>query len=103
MAKTSKKTKSQAPHTAYADHSEDLTRLKRIRGQIEGVERMIQDGRYCLDIVHQMRSVMAALKSVEGLVMERHVRHCVKDAIEAQDKKQTEAKINELLVLFNKR
>lgn len=86
-----------------ADHREDLVRLKRIRGQLEGVERMIEEGRYCLDIVHQMRSIMAAVKSAEGLVMERHVRHCVREAIEARDARRSEEKINELLNLFNKR
>lgn len=105
MAKSTKKTAvrdgdDRGPH---ADHTEDLVRLKRIRGQIEGIERMIEGGRYCTDIVNQIRSVMAALKSVEGLVLERHVRHCVKDAIEARNERQTEAKIEELLTLFNKR
>lgn len=88
---------------AGANHTEDLVRLKRIRGQIEGVERMIEAGRYCVDIVNQMRSIMAALRSAEGLVMERHIRHCVKDAVSASDKRLTEQKINELLTLFNKR
>ena len=90
--------------TAHAtDHSEDLSRLKRIVGQIEGVERMIVEGRYCMDIVNQMRSIQAALKSTEMLIMERHVRHCVKDAIDANDTRLTEQKINELLTLFQKR
>lgn len=86
-----------------ADHSKDLIRFRRIRGQIEGIERMIEEGRYCIDIVTQIRSVIAALKSAEGVVMERHVRHCVKDAIEASNPRQTEEKISELLTLFQKR
>lgn len=86
-----------------ADHREDLIRLKRIRGQLEGIERMIEEGRYCLDIVHQIRSITAALKSAEGLVMERHIRHCVREAIEARDPRLSEVKIEELLNLFNKR
>lgn len=101
MAKKVKMKKQvQGPH---ADHSEDLVRLRRIRGQIEGVERMIEEGRYCIDIVNQIRSIMAALRSAEGLVMGRHVRHCVKDAINANDTRLTEQKINELLTLFQKR
>jgi CsoR family transcriptional regulator, copper-sensing transcriptional repressor len=87
----------------HASHREDLVRLNRIRGQVEGVERMISEGRYCLDIVNQIRSVMAALKSVEGLVLERHVKHCVQDAIEAKNEQQVEDKISELLELFSKR
>jgi CsoR family transcriptional regulator, copper-sensing transcriptional repressor len=96
-------TKSKQNHNHHADHSEDLTRLRRIRGQIEGVERMIEEGRYCIDILHQTRSIMAALRSAEGLIMERHVRHCVKDAIEARDSRQSEQKINELMTIFQKR
>lgn len=64
---------------------------------------MIEEGRYCLDIVTQMRSIMAAIRSAEGLVMERHVRHCVKDAIESKDPRASEQKIDELLTLFQKR
>ena len=88
---------------AHADHSEQLERLKRIRGQIEGVERMINEGRYCIDIVNQMRSIGAALRSTETLLVEKHVRHCVKDAIEAKDTRQSEEKIAELLTLYSKR
>lgn len=84
-------------------HTEDLVRFRRIRGQIEGIERMIEDGRYCIDIVNQIRSVVAAIKSVEMLIMERHIRHCVNDAIEAKDTRLTKEKINELLTLFHKR
>lgn len=86
----------------HATHEEDLVRLKRIRGQIEGVERMISEGRYCLDIVNQIRSSMAALRSVENLVMERHVRHCVKDAIDTADRRLTESKVNELIELYRR-
>ncbi len=105
MSKSAKNTKISKPKelAPAADHREDLVRLRRIRGQLEGVERMIEDRRYCLDIVTQMRSIMAAIRSAEGLVMERHVRHCVKDAIDAKDARATEQKINELLTLFHKR
>ncbi len=89
-----------APHAA--DHSEQIGRLKRIRGQIEGVERMIQEGRYCIDIVTQMKAITAALKSTESLLVEKHVRHCVKDAIESKDPRQTHEKIKELMTLFNR-
>jgi CsoR family transcriptional regulator, copper-sensing transcriptional repressor len=92
--------KKKKPH---ADHSEALARFRRIRGQVEGVERMIADGRYCVDILNQTRSIMAALRSAEGLVMEGHVRHCVSDAVAARNRRLTEEKIGELLSLFQKR
>ncbi len=87
----------------HADHSEDLVRFRRIRGQIEGIEKMIEDGRYCIDVVNQIRSVTAAIKSVESVIVERHIRHCVKDAIDAKDSRGTDEKINELMNLFQKR
>jgi CsoR family transcriptional regulator, copper-sensing transcriptional repressor len=87
----------------HPSHQEELVRLKRIRGQIDGIERMIQDNRYCMDIVTQIRSILAALRSTEGLIMERHVRHCVKDAISSRDERVSEEKIQELLEVFQKR
>jgi CsoR family transcriptional regulator, copper-sensing transcriptional repressor len=84
-------------------HREELTRLKRIRGQIDGIERMINDNRYCMDIVTQIRSITAALRSTEGLIMERHIRHCVTDAISSRDERVSEQKISELLEVFQKR
>lgn len=96
--------KAKLPSTRpHPSHHEDLVRLRRIKGQIEGVERMIEENRYCMDIVGQIRSIMAALRSTEGLVMERHLRHCVTDAINAKDERVTEEKISELLTLFQKR
>lgn len=102
-SKATAKSAKQASPDKPADHSADLMRFRRIRGQIEGVERMIEENRYCVDIVHQIRSIQAALKSAEGLVLERQIRHCIHDAIEAQEPRRTEEKINELLTLFQKR
>lgn len=102
MAKSVKRVKKKND-TKPASHASDLVRLNRIGGQIEGVERMIADGRYCLDIVNQIQSISAALKSVEILIMERHLRHCVTDAIHSRNKKQTETKIAELVTLFKRR
>lgn len=64
---------------------------------------MVGDGRYCIDILNQMRAIMAALRSTEALILERHARHCIKDAIDAGDPRRTDEKINELLTLYQKR
>lgn len=87
----------------HADHSEQLTRLRRIKGQIEGVEKMVSEGRYCLDIVNQMRAITAALKSAESLIMGKHIRHCVKAAATSKNDSIIEEKILELIALFQKR
>ncbi len=86
-----------------ADHSVQLVRLKKIKGQVEGVEKMIVEGRYCIDIVNQIRSIIAALKSTESLIMEKHIRHCVKAAASSKNDGLVEEKILELITLFQKR
>jgi DNA-binding FrmR family transcriptional regulator len=83
----------------FPDHSEDLLRLRRIKGQIEGIERMVTDRRYCPDVMNQVQSVMSALGAVKNLMMERHLRHCVADALKANEPRVIEAKIKELMEL----
>jgi len=105
MGKSDRPLKKRIPvqEDSSADHSEELTRLRRVRGQIEGVERMIEQGRYCIDIVNQMRSIAAAVRSAESLMLERHIRHCVKASIHANDSERAERNILELLEIFQKR
>ena len=73
---------------------DSLTRLRRINGQIAGIERMVSDGRYCIDIIHQITAARRALDQVALGVMRRHVDSCVSDAIRS---KQGTAKIEELM------
>ena len=73
---------------------ESLKRLRRINGQITGIERMVSDGRYCIDIIHQITAARRALDQVALGVMRRHVDSCVSDAIRS---KQGTAKIEELM------
>jgi CsoR family transcriptional regulator, copper-sensing transcriptional repressor len=80
----------EAAHTARL-----LTRLKRIEGQVRGLQRMVEEDRYCIDVVTQVSSVTRALQGVALELLDDHVRHCVADAIEAGpdagDEKITEA------------
>ena len=71
-----------------------INRLKRIEGQIRGIQKMVNDDRYCVDILVQISAVQAALKKVEYSVAERHVKHCVLDAAKTGD---GEAAVNELM------
>jgi DNA-binding FrmR family transcriptional regulator len=75
-------------------------RLARIKGQITGVERMFEEGRYCPDIIQQIRSVRQALKGLEIAVLEKHMASCVRNAIEAKSSAETEKKLNEILELM---
>ncbi len=77
-------------------------RLNRIAGQVEGIQRMVDDDRYCVDVMTQISATRAALAKVSGLVLESHLRHCVHDAFHSPDTEQREEKIAELLDLFDK-
>jgi DNA-binding FrmR family transcriptional regulator len=67
----------------YANNKKDLLdRLRRIEGQIRGLQRMVEDDKYCIDILTQVNSVTAALKGVGMGLLDEHVRHCVRDSIE---------------------
>lgn len=82
------------------DHSAQLARLKRIRGQLEGIQRMIEDRRYCPDILLQTSAVRAALRSLEVTILREHVDHCVKNAL--RDSGGPDAKLKELLAIFQR-
>jgi DNA-binding FrmR family transcriptional regulator len=72
-------------------------RLRRIEGQVRGIEKMVDDERYCIDILTQVGAVMSALESVGLKVLEDHVDHCVAGAIASGDEAEARAKTEELL------
>ena len=69
-------------------------RLRRIEGQVRGIQRMVEEDQYCIDILTQVNSAASALKSVGMGVLDDHVRHCVKESVESGD---SEEKLEELL------
>jgi DNA-binding FrmR family transcriptional regulator len=74
-----------------------LKRLSRIEGQVRGLSRMVEEDRYCIDIVTQISAVRAALRRVEEEVLSEHVAHCVEHAIRSGDKDDQRQKIAELM------
>jgi len=81
-----------------------LARLSRIEGQVRGVARMIEQDRYCIDVLTQIRAVRAALDRVEQETLGDHLRHCVADAFHGGSTHERQTKIDELLeVLENRR
>lgn len=74
-----------------------LNRLSRIEGQVRGLARMVEEDRYCIDIVTQIGAVRAALKRVEHELLRDHVGHCVRDAMQVGSSKQQQQKIDELM------
>jgi DNA-binding FrmR family transcriptional regulator len=74
-----------------------LKRLQRIEGQVRGLARMVEDDRYCIDVVTQILAVRAALRRAEEEVLKDHVAHCVEHAINSGDKREQRRKVAELM------
>ena len=74
-----------------------VKRLHRIEGQVRGVERMVEDDRYCIDILTQISAVNTALESLAFQILDEHVRHCVAGALGSGDAEDANVKIEELL------
>jgi CsoR family transcriptional regulator, copper-sensing transcriptional repressor len=79
------------------DRAALVKRLHRIEGQVRGIERMVEDDRYCIDILTQISAVNTALESLAYKVLEDHVDHCVADALSSGDPEAAGAKSKELL------
>jgi DNA-binding FrmR family transcriptional regulator len=74
-----------------------LRRLGRIEGQVRGLARMVEENRYCIDIVTQIAAVRAALRRAEEEILREHVAHCVEHAIASGDKADQRRKVQELM------
>ena len=77
-----------------------VQRLKSVEGHVRGIERMVDEGAYCVDVVNQIVAVQRALKKVSGLVLDRHLHSCVTDAIRGADDVAKERVLGELLEVF---
>ncbi len=77
-----------------------INRLKSIEGHVRGIERMVENGDYCVDIVNQILAVERALQKVNGLVLERHLHTCVTTAIRGEDPEERERVIDEIMGVF---
>jgi DNA-binding FrmR family transcriptional regulator len=79
-----------------------VRRLHRIEGQVRGIERMVEDDRYCIDILTQISAVNTALESLAFQLLDQHVKHCVAGAFESGDEKEMAAKTEELLAAVHR-
>lgn len=86
-----------ASSMSSASKAARLKRLNRIEGQVRGLGRMVEEGRYCIDIVTQIAAVRAALRRVEEDVLRDHVSHCVAHAMASGDEAEQRQKIDELM------
>lgn len=83
-------------------HLDEKIRLKKIEGQVRGLQKMIEEKRYCIDILIQFSSVIKALRKVEERILHRHLKGCVEEACKSGEKKVVEEKLNEVLLVLEK-
>jgi len=82
--------------------AKEIARMKRIEGQARGIVRMMEDERYCIDILQQMSAMEAAMRSAKSKVLAIHANHCVEEALQAGDTAAQREKFTELVDLFGK-
>jgi DNA-binding FrmR family transcriptional regulator len=79
-----------------------LARLRRIEGQVQGIRRMVEEDKYCVDIMLQLSAVQGALEQVSKILMQRHIESCVMDSMQAGSEKERARKIEELIGVFSR-
>ena len=84
-------------HGYARDKNALVKRLHRIEGQVRGIERMVEDDRYCIDVLTQISAVTTALESLAVRILDEHVRHCVAGALSSGDEAEAAQKTDELL------
>jgi DNA-binding FrmR family transcriptional regulator len=91
-------------HPGYIEDKEDLKkRLRRVAGQVNGIERMVEEERYCIDILTQISAIRSALDRVAIAVLDDHARHCVVDAAAGQRDERTTEMMDAVARLLNSR
>lgn len=80
---------------SHPSHKKQLASIKRIEGQVRGVSKMIDEEKYCIDILNQIKAVKNALSTVEGKILKNHLKACVKDALKSDQ--VFEDKVEELM------
>lgn len=90
------------PPRGYAGRKPDhLNRLRKVEGQVRGITRMVDDDRYCIDVLVQINAVTRALQEVALGLLDDHIRHCVRDAVQASPA-EGDAKLDELTVALRR-
>ncbi|MBI2167268.1 MAG: metal-sensitive transcriptional regulator [Candidatus Omnitrophica bacterium] len=87
---------------AYPSQKDELERLRKIEGQVRGVQKMIQEGRYCVDVLQLLNSIQGAIEKVENNILRRHLEGCVSHAVRSGSTKERNEKFNEILDLISK-
>mgnify|MGYP001108969420 FL=1 len=86
----------------HPEHHHELSRLNRVTGQLEGIKRMIEEKRYCVDILSQLRAVRNAVKTIELGVLEGHVFNCLNEGACHGNQESRQEKMDEIMALLKK-
>lgn len=79
-----------------------LVRLRRVEGQVRGIQKMVEEERYCPDVLTQMSAIHESLRAVERILMKNHLQHCATEAFRSGDERKAQRTYNELTELFYK-
>lgn len=87
----------------FPDHSEQLPYLRKIEGQIRGIQKMIEENRYCVDILTQIHSIVGAIHRVEDSIFRKHLEGCVTSSLKGESEAEKQKKIKEIINLIKTR
>lgn len=82
-------------------NQESLARLKTVEGHIRGIERMVEDGAYCIDVIRQIQAVQSALNKVSAMILENHMNSCLITAVRGDDPEERERVLREISEVFD--
>ncbi|MEO1169854.1 MAG: metal-sensitive transcriptional regulator [Pseudomonadota bacterium] len=82
--------------------SKEIARMRRIEGQARGIAKMMEDDRYCIDIINQMTAMEAALRATKAKILSIHAGHCIEEAVQSGNAADQREKFDELIGLFGK-
>ncbi|HEX2327163.1 MAG TPA: metal-sensitive transcriptional regulator [Candidatus Angelobacter sp.] len=100
MVRKKKSHPEKAAHVDAAAKENLLVRLKRVEGQVRGLQKMIEEERYCPEVLVQMSAVHESLRSVERILMKNHLKHCATQALRSGDDQQAQRTYDEITELF---
>lgn len=81
-------------------HKDQLANLRRIEGQVRGVQGMVEEGKYCVDILNQIKALKNSLITVEGKILKTYLRECIKESLQGDD--QFDTKIDEIMKIMKR-
>ena len=87
----------------HPSHEYNLVALRRIEGQVRGVQKMVENRKYCIDILNQIYAIKGALGRVEEKIIEKHLKNCVTQAIKGNSEKEKKQKMDEILKLIHQK